>query len=146
MKARAAEAGQRLCRGTWFGLEAYGRWLGGDSHADRSGTVRLGVILRRLGASLFAVVFYGSILQRAPQLIYAVPPAWLWAAWQVSDSSATPPPRGAAPDSDVDAAHRRAKARGVYDPNGVMCTYHPPRVEVTADAHGHSNDQTGRTP
>lgn len=55
----------------------------------------------------------------------------LWrAAGRMSDSRATPPPRGVAPDSGEDARRRRAQARGVYDPNGVMCITHPPAEEV----------------
>lgn len=59
--------------------------------------------------------------------------ALYWSARRMSDSSATPPPRGADPESDEAARRRLAKARGVHDPNGVMCTYHPPREEVTGE-------------
>lgn len=125
MKTELGVAGRRMCRGTWLALDGWGRWLGGSSHADRAGTVRLGVILRRLVGFLFAVVFYGSILQRAPVLIYALPVAWLIGAWQMSDTSATPPPRVVAPESDEDAGRRSKRARGATDPNGVMCIIHP---------------------
>lgn len=136
MKAPAAVAGQRIARGTWHLIEAHGHWLSGESHRPacaglRAGALWLGVVVLRLAASLFAVVFYGSVVQRAPYLIYLLPPAWAYTAWHMSGWSATPPPRGAAPDSSIDAARRRARARGVYDPNGVMCIYHAPREEVT---------------
>lgn len=50
----------------------------------------------------------------------------LWrSARRMSDSSATPPPRGVALDSGVNAGRRLVKARAVYDPNGVMCITHP---------------------
>ena len=48
------------------------------------------------------------------------------AARRMPDSSATPPPRGVAPDSGEAARRRAARARGVYDPSGVMCILHPP--------------------
>jgi hypothetical protein len=55
----------------------------------------------------------------------------LWrAVRRMSDSSATPPPQAAAPESDIDAAHRRKGARAVFDPIGVMCIIHAPREEV----------------
>ncbi|MCX4578131.1 hypothetical protein OHB41_34075 [Streptomyces sp. NBC_01571] len=50
----------------------------------------------------------------------------LWrAARRMSDSSATPPPRGAAPESAEAARRRLKRARGALDPNGVMCILHP---------------------
>ncbi|WP_326730250.1 hypothetical protein [Streptomyces phaeochromogenes] len=130
MKARTAEAGRLLSRGTWNALEAWGLWLSGASHADRHGLLRLGVILRRLVLSLLAAIFYAGVVTRSWQLVYLAPLAWAAVAWQMSDWSATPPPRGVAPESDIDAARRRKAARGVYDPNGVMCITHPPREEV----------------
>lgn len=137
MSARAATSGRRLALGTWRLIEAYGHWLSGESHRPasagfRAGARWLGVVVLRLAASLFALVFYGSVVQRAPYLIYALPPAWAYNAWHMSDWSATPPPRGVAPDSDIDAARRRARARGAYDPNGVMCVYQAPREETKA--------------
>ncbi|WP_371551682.1 hypothetical protein OG266_39425 [Streptomyces sp. NBC_00554] len=86
--------------------------------------------LLRLVLSLLAGIFYAQLLGRAPHLIYLVPLAWAVTAWQMSDWSATPPPRGVAPGNDVDAARRRAQAKAAYDPNGVLCTYHAPREEV----------------
>ncbi|MGW4388218.1 hypothetical protein [Streptomyces sp. NPDC004685] len=98
MSARALAAGRRISRGTWHLIEAYGDWLGGQSHRParvglRSGAVWLGVVLARLVASLFALVFYGAVVQRAPYLIYVLPLAWAYNAWHMSDSSATPPPQ-----------------------------------------------------
>jgi hypothetical protein len=121
--------GRRLSLGTWLALEAWARWLSGKTHADRSGLVRLVVMLRRVAASVFAAVFYGSIVQRAYGAVYLLPLVWAVGAWQMSDTSATPPPRGATPESDEDARRRRAKARGALDPNGVMCILHPPAEE-----------------
>lgn len=58
----------------------------------------------------------------------------LWrSARRMSVSSATPPPRGVAPDSGEAARRRAAKARGAYDPIGVMCIYHEPRDEEVND-------------
>lgn len=138
MTARALTAGRRIARGTWRLLEAYGHWLSGESHRPanaglRAGAIWLSVVLLRLAASLFALVFYGSVIQRAPYLIYVLPPAWAYNAWHMSDWSATPPPRGGAPRSGISAGQARATARGVYDPNGVMCTYHAPAVKEMND-------------
>lgn len=133
MSPRAADAGRRMCYGTWMLLEAWGHWLSAASHADRPGLVRLGVTGRRLAGSLFAVVFYGSILQRAPYLIYAVPVAWAWAAWQMSELRATPPPETVPPSGDVLAGETDEIARVVRGPEGVTCTIHPVREETPAN-------------
>ncbi|MET9098314.1 hypothetical protein [Streptomyces antibioticus] len=138
MKARAAAAGRRLALGTGNAFEVLGQWLGGESHTPEEHTLRadltwLGVVLRRCATLLAAGIFYAQMLGRAPQLVYLAPFVWAVMAWQMSDWSATPPPVVAAPESDVDAAHRRAKARAAYDPNGVMCIVHPPREDVTPD-------------
>lgn len=105
MKAGAATVGRRLCLGTWRQLETWARWLSGKSHADRSGVVRLGVILRRTVACALAAVFYGQLLERAPGGIYALPLAWAIGAWQMSDSSATPPPQEERPSCRECAGH-----------------------------------------
>lgn len=142
MKGRAVAAGHRLCLGTGKGFEWLGYWLGGESHTPERHTLPadlawLGVVLRRLVLLTLAAIFYTGLLGQAPHLIYLAPIAWAVMAWQMSDWSATPPPRGVAPDSDVDAARRRARARGAYDPNGVMCVYHaaaePAREEVNGE-------------
>lgn len=58
----------------------------------------------------------------------------LWrSARRLSDSSATPPPEGAAHDSDEYAGRNVAKARVAMDPSGVMCTYHEAREEEVTD-------------
>ncbi|MDX2679280.1 hypothetical protein [Streptomyces soliscabiei] len=54
-------------------------------------------------------------------------------ARRMSDSPATPPPRGVAPESEEAARRRLTKARGVQDPNGVMCIIHPVQEEVTGE-------------
>ena len=55
-------------------------------------------------------------------------------ARRMSDSRATPPPVGVAPDSEERARRRAAKARGAYDPSGVMCIYQAPPVEEPSAA------------
>lgn len=49
---------------------------------------------------------------------------------RMSDSSATPPPRGVAPSGEVYADESATGARVVRSPEGVMCTIHPVREEV----------------
>ena len=56
---------------------------------------------------------------------------WRSARHRMSDSSATPPPRGVAPSGDVLAGETDEIARVVRDPSGVMCIIHPVREEVT---------------
>lgn len=89
--------GRRLSLGTWRQLEAWARWLGGADYAPSESGVavsvrHLGVILRRVAGSVFVAVFYGSIVQRAYGAVYLVPVVWVIGAWQMSDTSATPPP------------------------------------------------------
>jgi len=88
--------GRRLSLGTWRQLEAWARWLSGaDTIQDdgfRDFLRGVGVVLRRIAGSIFVVVFYGSIVQRAYGAIYLVPVVWAIGAWQMSDTSATPPP------------------------------------------------------
>lgn len=98
MKARAAMVGRRLSLGTWRQLEAWARWLSGadaiEDHGFRDFLRWLGVVLRRIAGSVFVAVFYGSIVQRAYGAVYLLPVVWVIGAWQMSDSSATPPPEG----------------------------------------------------
>ncbi|MFF1732033.1 hypothetical protein [Streptomyces sp. NPDC058247] len=124
MRARITDAFRRVCLGTSAQLDALGHWFSGASHPGRFG--RALVILRRLGVLAAAFLFWGQLLARAPYFLYAVPVVWAVSAWQMSDSSATPPPRGVTPSRIVDAGHARKNARGAQDPNGVMCIYHPP--------------------
>lgn len=136
MKTEAAAAGRRLCLGTGNAFEWLGYWLGAEDHTPKQHTLRtdltwLGVILRRLVMLAAAVVFYGGLtVTRAWHLVYLMPAGWLAVAWQMSDWSATPPPRGVAPESEEAARRRLKRARGALDPNGVMCVYHAPREEV----------------
>lgn len=129
--------GRRLSLGTWRQLEAWARWLSGadavEEHSFRDFLRWVGVVLRRVAGSIFVAVFYGSIVQRAYGAVYLLPVVWAIGAWQMSDTSATPPPRGDGPESDEDARRRRAKARGVMDPNGVMCITHVPGEEVNSE-------------
>ncbi|MFH9072691.1 hypothetical protein [Streptomyces alboflavus] len=136
MKARAAAAGRRLCRGTWLGITAWGRWqTATDARAAGRGPAALahaaGVLLRRLVLAVLAATFYGLLLLRAPHLIYAVPVVWLYGAWHMSDSSATPPPRGVAPLGDVIADETGDVERVDLIAEGVGCIIHPVRVEGT---------------
>lgn len=95
MTGRAAMVGRRLSLGTWRQLETWARWLSGaatiEDHGFRDFLRWLGVVLRRIAGSVFVAVFYGSIVQRAYGAIYLVPVVWAIGAWQMSDTSATPP-------------------------------------------------------
>ncbi|WP_069885263.1 hypothetical protein [Streptomyces luteocolor] len=133
MRVQLASAFRRLCLGTARELEWLYWWLTAKNrvpnrHSLRSDLAWIGHALGRLVLAAGALAFWGQLLTRAPHLIYGVPLAWAASAWQMSDWSATPPPRGVAADSDIDARRRRAQARGVQDPNGVMCIIHPPAV------------------
>lgn len=88
-------------------------------------------VLVVLGGGALAVV-YAVSPTAAVFTIWGVGAVALWrsARRRMSDSSATPPPSGVDSDSDIAAARRRAKARGVYDPNGVMCILHAAPEEV----------------
>ncbi|MGW0596124.1 hypothetical protein ACWD11_03150 [Streptomyces sp. NPDC002776] len=130
MKARAAVVGRRLALGTWLQLEAWGRWLGAGSHADGAGIVRLGVLVRRVAVSIGAAVFYGALLQRAPGAIYAVPVVWAVGAWQMSDSSATPPPPLSA---DVYDAHSDEIDHIQEGPGEGLTILYPKRVKDGGD-------------
>lgn len=90
-----------------------------------------GCVLAILAAVAVAVVFAVSSTAGVLSLWIAGAVAAWRTARRMSDSRTTPPPRGVAPDSDEAARRRRKKARGVYDPNGVMCTYQAPAEEVT---------------
>jgi hypothetical protein len=88
-------------------------------------------LLGRIGGGVGGVWLLDGVVSRQPALVYGLPVVWLFAAWRVSDSSATPPPRGVAPRSAVDADQARKAARVATDPNGVMCILHPVGEEVT---------------
>lgn len=135
MKTRLVAGYRRLCLGTAREFEWLGWWLSAESRTPQQHTLGadlawLGHVVARLVLAVLGAIFWAQLLGRAPHLIYGAPLAWLVSAWQMSEWSATPPPRGVAPDSDVDAARRRARARGAYDPNGVMCIYQAPREEI----------------
>lgn len=86
-------------------------------------------VLVVLGGVLVAIAF---AIDEAVGVLLLVG-AGMFALWRsarrVSDSSAPPPPRGVAPDSDEAARRKRAKARVALDPNGVMCIMHEPYAE-----------------
>jgi hypothetical protein len=91
------------------------------------------------GACVLVVLGVGALA-----VVYAVSPtAGVLTVWVVgtaalacaarrrmSDSSATPPPRGVAPGGDVYADESTEIARVVRSPEGVMCVVHPVREEV----------------
>lgn len=120
MTARAAVVGRRLALGTWLQLEAWGRWLGAGSHVDRAGILRLGVLLRRVAVSVAAAAFYGALLQRAPGAIYAVPVVWAVGAWQMSDSSAPPPPGVEHPSCRECAGHEPVSVTSSETQKGML--------------------------
>ncbi|MFJ7159754.1 hypothetical protein ACIQUQ_33040 [Streptomyces sp. NPDC101118] len=101
-------------------MELPSRWF--DVHTT-------GALLVRLAVPVPVLAFAGKVLERGPHLIYAVPVVWCLAAWQLSDSSATPPQEAAAPLGDEFAGETGEIARVVRSPEGVMCTYHPVRTE-----------------
>ncbi|MEU0370625.1 hypothetical protein ABZ070_10230 [Streptomyces sp. NPDC006283] len=117
---RAARAGHRLAAGT--GRLLYGL---GDVLDSPTGWGALGRIVGVGGGALFV----GALIVRAPVLVYAVPLVWVAAAWRLSDSSATPPPRGAGLSGDVLAVERAEVARVVPIAEGVGCILHPVREE-----------------
>ncbi|MEU6496431.1 hypothetical protein ABZ890_39645 [Streptomyces sp. NPDC046984] len=78
------------------------------------GAVLAGVFAASATAGVFAVWVVGALA-----LVRAV-------TRRMSDSSAPPPSRGVAPESDEAARRRRVKARVAMDPNGVMCIVHAP--------------------
>ena len=121
-----------LARGTWFSLEAWGVWLSGASHADRSGLVRLGLVLGRAVLSLLAGIFYAGTLVYAPHLIYLAPFVWFGTAWHMSDWSATPPPAPAPPSDDV-FARETTRAREVRKGPGEGMTIFP-EIEYVTDS------------
>lgn len=110
MTGRAVVVGRRLASGTWRQLEAWSRWqLALDYAPGKAGlgvhVRRFGVALRRAAMVVAALVFYGLLLQRVPGGIYLVPIVWAVGAWQMSDSSATPPPGKGRPSCRECAGH-----------------------------------------
>lgn len=118
---RAAAVGRRLALGTGLLLHGAGNRLSPGG---------CGPLLLRTAGALAGCWFLGSLLQRAPGVVFAVPVVWLFAAWSVSDSSATPPPLPVAPLGDVYADESDVVDRVEWGPEGVTCIVHPKRVEV----------------
>ncbi|KOU48994.1 hypothetical protein ADK55_19195 [Streptomyces sp. WM4235] len=116
-----AELRRRLALGNGLLLESPSRWFDVPT---------LGGLALRIAVPLGGGVFYGLLLGRAPQFIYAVPPAWLAAVWWLSDSSATPPPLPPAPSGDVFADDTVVVDRVERGPEGVVFIIHPVRQEV----------------
>jgi hypothetical protein len=122
---------RRLCLGTALALEAFGHWLAAEPHTPERHTLHtdapwLGRILLRVAITIGAAAFWGQLVSRAPYLLYVAPVVWTVTAWQMSDWSATPPPRGVAPRNGITADRARAIARVAQDPSGVMCNIHAP--------------------
>lgn len=110
MSGRAVVVGRRLALGTWRQLETWPRWQFAVDHAPGetglgAASRRVGVAARRLVLVVAALFFYGALLQRVPGGIYAVPVVWAIGAWQMSDSSATPPPGEGRPSCRECAGH-----------------------------------------
>ncbi|MFJ3978363.1 hypothetical protein [Streptomyces sp. NPDC090021] len=121
MTGRLAATGQRLARGTGLLLESPSRWFEVST---------MGALVVRLAVPVGGLAFAGRVLERAPHLIYAVPVGWLWAAWAMSDSPATPPPLPETPSGDVYAGEVLRVDRVERGPEGVTCTVHVVREEV----------------
>lgn len=121
---RIRSAWGRLTLGSGLLLHGLGGWLSPGG---------CGPLLLRSAGTVAALAFGGSLLGRAPHLAYAVPVVWAATAWHLSDSSATPPPRGVGPSAGVSADEAAKSARAVMDPNGVMCITHLAREEVNGE-------------
>ncbi|MFH9012647.1 hypothetical protein ACH4C6_14815 [Streptomyces sp. NPDC017943] len=130
---KAGQAGRTLARGTWFSFEAWARWLSGASHKDRSGVVRLAVVVVRLVLSLLAALFYAGTLTYAPHLIYAAPVVWAVTAWHMSDWSSPPPPPSE-PLSGDEYAVESTRVREVRQGPGEGITIFPEIEYVTGPA------------
>lgn len=91
-------------------------------------------VLVVLGGVVVAVVF--AVSDTAGVLtVWVVGAVALYrSARRMSDSRATPPPRGVAPSGDVSARETGEIARVVHSPEGVMCIVHPVREEEVNDA------------
>jgi len=125
VKARAVMVGRRLCLGTVRQLEAWPRWQFALDYAPGETGVgaavrHLGVILRRAAGVVAALVFYGLLLQRVPGGIYAVPLVWAIGAWQMSDSSATPPPEEGRPVCRECAGHELVSVAPLAGQKGML--------------------------
>ncbi|MFD5506998.1 hypothetical protein ACFWIB_04375 [Streptomyces sp. NPDC127051] len=102
MSELRAAAKEVYATGVWFCgrvVQGNGRLL--ESPSGWFDVPTLGALTVRIVAPVAGLAFYGAVLQRAPQLIYAVPLAWLAAVLRLSDSSATPPPLSETPSGDV---------------------------------------------
>ncbi|MFJ9939345.1 hypothetical protein [Streptomyces erythrochromogenes] len=119
--SRLVVLAQRLAVGNGRLLESPSRWFDVPT---------LGALVVRIAVPLGGSAFYGLILGRAPQFIYALPVAWLAAVWWLSDSSATPPPLPETPSGDVYAGEVLRVDRVERGPEGVTCTVHVVREEV----------------
>lgn len=121
MRAQITAAWSRLCLGT-------GRLLYGieDALDSATGWGALG----RIAGGVAGVLFADAVIMRAPGLIYVVPLVWLFAAWRMSDSSATPPLSDSESSVDVFADQTYEIDRIERGPEGVMCTIHAVRGEV----------------
>ena len=100
---------------------------GPDEPSRAAGGCVLFVLAGVATAALFAASEAAGILA-----LWAVGALALWRATdrRVSDSSATPPPKGVAPTGDVYAGERCEIARVVPIAEGVGFILHPVREEV----------------
>lgn len=123
---RTAHAGRRLALGTGLLLHGAGDLLSPGG---------FGPLIVRSGVAVGGCWFCGSLFQRAPGAVFVVPLVWLFAAWQVSDSSATPPPLSTTPSGDVYAGETDEVDRVEWGPEGVVCIIHPKRIEVSGEVN-----------
>lgn len=130
--ALVAAAGHRLAYGT--GLLLHGL---GDALAPGG----FGPLILRSGGALAVLAFVGRLLQRAPQLVYAVPVVWLLAAWHMSDSSATPPPGEGRPSCSECAGHELVSVTPLGDRAGMLIYKTSP-----ADHPNHTHIHIEHTP
>jgi len=121
VKARITAAARRLCLGT-------GRLLYGIEDALDAATGWS--VVCRIAGGVAGVLFVDGLIMRSPPLVYALPVVWLFAAWRLSDSSATPPLSDSESGGDVFADQTYEVERIERGPEGVMCTIHPVRGEV----------------
>lgn len=121
MTAYLSRTGRRIALGTGLTLQRLGAWVG--EHGWK-------LAIGRSTALLLVAAFAVQVCLRAPALTFAVPVVWLFSAWSVSDSSATPPPGSDTLSRDVHAGDTGRIARVERSPEGVMCILHPEREEV----------------
>lgn len=107
--------------------------MSGEEEAEERSRAAGACVLVVLGGGALAGVFAASD-EAGVLTVWGVGSLLLWRAARrrMSDSSATPPPRGVRPGSDVYTVERPEVARVVPIAEGVGCILHPVREEVAA--------------